>query len=104
MKNEFGAVLDKSGYAPSILGAHNFCYLCYKGGDLARHEIFHGAFRNRSKKYGLWVNLCPACHDRLHFSGGKTDLLMKEHAQRQAMEVYKWTTEEWRLKFGKNYL
>lgn len=95
---------DKNGYAPSILGAFDYCYVCYKRGDLVRHEVIHGAYRDRSKKYGLWINVCPACHDKIHFTDGKLDRLLKENAQRQAMLVNGWDTDEWRRHFGKNYL
>lgn len=103
MKNEYGATLDH-GYDPSILGAYDFCYVCYRGGDLARHEVFHGYFRKRSKELGLWINVCPECHDKIHFTDGKLDRLLKENAQRQAMLVYGWDTDEFRRRFGKNYV
>ena len=94
----------RSSYAPSILGAYDFCYICYKGGDLVRHEVFHGALRQKAKRYGLWINVCPACHAKIHFTDGKLDRLLKENAQRQAMLVYGWDKDEWRRHFGKNYL
>lgn len=96
---------DSNGYSPSILGAYNWCFVCYKHGDLARHEVFHGrAYREKSKRLGLWINVCPACHQKIHFSDGKLDRLLKENAQRQAMLVYGWNKDEWRRHFGKNYL
>ena len=103
MKSSTG-ITDRNGYAPSILGAYDCCFVCYRKGDLARHEVIHGAFRERSKKYGLWVNVCPECHNKIHFTDGKLDRLLKENAQRQAMRVYGWSVDEWRRKFGKNYL
>lgn len=96
--------MDRNGYEPSILGAYNFCFVCYKQGDLARHEVFHGAFRERSKKYGLWINVCPECHNKIHFTDGQLDRALKKHAQRQAMLVYNWTEADFRKKFGKNYV
>ena len=94
----------KEKYAPSILGAFDFCYICYKGGDLARHEVFHGANKQKAKRYGLWINVCPECHNKIHVTDGTLDKLLKENAQRQAMLVYGWDTDEWRRRFGKNYL
>ena len=95
---------DSNGYSPSILGAFDFCYVCYRHGDLARHEVFHGANRQKSKRFGLWINVCPSCHDKIHFTDGKLDRLLKENAQRQAMLVYGWDTDEFRRRFGKNYV
>ena len=95
---------DKNGYAPSILGAFDFCYVCYKGGGLVRHEVFHGANRDKSKKLGLWINVCPDCHNKIHFTDGKLDRLLKESSQRAAMQVYGWDEAEFRRRFGKNYV
>lgn len=68
MKNEFGACLDKNGYAPSIVTFDtDCCFLC--GGQdekLDRHECFGGAMREKSKRLGLWV---PLCHVRCHEYG-----------------------------------
>ena len=65
MKNEFGACLDKNGYAPGIVTFDtDCCFLC--GGQdekLDRHECFGGAMREKSKRLGLWV---PLCHNRCH--------------------------------------
>ena len=46
MVNEYGAELDRNGYAPSILNRNviRSCHLCLKStADLQRHEVFHGA-------------------------------------------------------------
>lgn len=104
MTNEYGAALDSNGYAPSILGAFDFCGICYKKDPLQRHEVFHGSNRKKSKRFGLWIHVCPACHHEIHFTDGKLDRRLKEHAQRQAMLVYGWDAEEWRRRFGKSYL
>ena len=107
MNNEFGNQLDGNGSAPSII-IHPFnsdreCHVCGVGGDLARHEVFPGPYRQKSKKYGLWVNLCPACHTMAHSSREEAAVL-KRRAQKAAMEAYGWSTAEFRKRFGKNYL
>lgn len=109
MKNEYGAELDSNGYAPSIMPDplpevyYGGCYVCGVGGDLARHEVFPGPYRTNSKRYGLWINLCPKCHELVHKVGGDQRELKKK-AQLVAENYYGWTTEEFRRHFGKNWL
>lgn len=96
--------MDSNGYNPSVLRPY-----CNHSGDKARHEVFHGANRKKSKKYGAWLELCPACHDAVHegayYTASKTlDRALKESAQKQLMQYYGWTVEEFRAIFGKNYL
>lgn len=65
MVNEYGAKLDRNGYAPSIIQdeADESCFVCYANGyydPLNRHEAFGGPFRDKSKRLGLWVSLLVA--------------------------------------------
>ena len=110
MKNEYGVKLDKNGYAPSIIQEdESRCWLCGEGGDnLNRHEVFGGAFREKSKRLGLWVNLHHSpCHvygeHEVHQDPEKNRAL-KAAAQRAAMEAYGWSIEDFRFEFGKNYI
>jgi len=60
--------MDRNGYNSSLLQTEDGkCFLCGRITATARHEVFPGT-GNRSlcKKYGLWVNLCPSCHDKVH--------------------------------------
>lgn len=106
-KNEYGVRLDSNGYAPSIVPGHGEwqCYGCGRNRDLERHEIYGGAFRRKSKEYGLWVHLCPLCHregeEAVHRRGG---YWLKADGQGAAMDTYGWTVDEFRRRFGKNYL
>ena len=92
MQNEYGAKLDRNGYAPSILmGSGDFCSLCFRRDrPLHRHEVFHndfgGVMRKKSKNYGLWISICDECHRRIH-ENPKEQLRLKEWAQRNAMTV-----------------
>lgn len=105
MLNEYGATLDKNGYAPSIVQDIEGCYFCSRrDGKLDRHEIFHGAYRQKSKVLGLWVTLCHDCHMTLHHKDAYLDALLKRQGQREAMQRYGWTTAEFIERFGKNYL
>lgn len=110
MTNIYGAKLDQNGYAPSIMylpndGDADGCFVCGNGGDLARHEIYFGtAYRNRSKELGLWIRVCPACHDEIHNGDKDLDRQLKELAQEHAMNYYGWNVQDFRNRFGKNWL
>lgn len=107
MRNEFGIMLDKNGYAPSVVDYYGTemerCYNCDWKGDLVRHEVFGGSNRQKSKAYGVWVLLCPRCHIDLHHNPEKWKWL-KVTAQRNAMAHYGWTIDDFRERFGKNYV
>ena len=109
MTNEYLMPLDKNGYSISIVPRPPYdhrdkgCYVCGIGGDLARHEVFPGPFRQKSKRYGLWIELCPDCH-RIAHSVKEDTVALKRRAQLAAMGWYDWSTEEFIKEFGKNYL
>ena len=60
--------MDSNGYNKSLLNTEaGVCYICHCEVDTARHEVFGGnGTRAISKRYGLWVNLCPMCHEYIH--------------------------------------
>lgn len=110
MTNEYGALLDSNGYAPSILQDDpDACYICYGcRGKLDRHEVFYGPCREKSKRLGLWVTLC---HSEHHIFGPgavhqnrDVDLALKQAGQLAAMEHYGWTECDFIREFGRNYL
>ena len=75
---------------------------------LDKHHIFGGAMRNKSEKYGLFVYLH---HDRCHIFGensvhknARINRKLQAFAQKKAMQVYEWTTEDFIREFYKNYL
>lgn len=105
MKNRFGEVLDSNGYAKSIVGETDRCFLCGRTDrKLDRHEIYHGCNRTKSKNLGLWVCLCDLCHDKLHHRNPEADSYLKVYMQEKAMEEFGWSVEEFRREFGKNYI
>ena len=105
MTNEYGETLDRNGYAPSIVQDIEGCYYCTtRCGKLDRHEIYHGAYRKKSKALGLWVLLCHDCHMTLHHKDAALDALLKRQGQRVAMRHYGWSEDEFRARFGKNYI
>ena len=54
---------------------------------------FGSAYRAKSKRLGLWVTLCPWCHQNgqtaIH-NNRDADLRLKRWAQKKAMEHYGW--------------
>ena len=88
--NEYGEKLDSNGYAPSILHDKPVCLICGRYGT-ARHEVYFGrAYRAKSKRLGLWVTLCPWCHQNgptaIH-NNRDADLQLKCWAQKKAMDT-----------------
>ena len=106
--NEYGEKLDSNGYAPSILHDKPVCLICGRYGT-ARHEVYFGrAYRAKSKRLGLWVTLCPWCHQNgptapIH-NNRDADLQLKCWAQKKAMEHYGWPEARFIQKFGRSYL
>ena len=74
-----------------------------------KHEVFFGsAYRQKSKRLGLWVCICHGkCHlwgeEAVH-NNRETDLYLKEQGQLAAMERYGWDEEKFRAEFGRSYL
>ncbi len=87
------------------------CYLCGRNGTedpLDRHHIFGGAYRKKSQKYGLVVDLC---HGRCHENGPEavhrnadTMRMLRQYGQETAMRENGWSIEDFIREFGKNYL
>lgn len=101
MENEFGEKLDSNGYARSILHEGD-CIYC-RNSETVRHEVFRGKNRSNSKKYGLWITVCPLCHMMIHNNIGLSHALMAD-AQVKAMKHYGWETKDFIQRFGKNYV
>lgn len=106
MKNEFGVPLDRNGYAPTVVQYDlRRCAICGQSNvRLQRHEPFNGANRQKSKRLGLWVVLCQECHNMVHMYPQEFGNTMKRETQSRAMRFYKWSYEDWKKRFGKNWL
>lgn len=87
------------------------CFLCGRNGSvdpLDRHHIFGGAYRKKSEKYGLYVDLCH--HDCHIFGPGAVHQnqdamrLLKMYGQKKAMLEQGWTVAEFIKEFGKSYI
>ena len=82
-----------------------FCYLCGRECQTHKHHIFGGPNRQKSEKLGLWVYLCPECHNMsnrgVHFNKQR-DLLLKQMAQARYETTH--TRQEFLSEIGRNYL
>ena len=94
--------MDSNGYNASILETESgLCYLCGLHTDTVRHEVFFGtANRKLSKQYGLWLNLCPCCHRRVH-ADRELDLELKMYAQVRFEKRH--SRDEFMRIIGRNY-
>jgi hypothetical protein len=86
------------------------CYICGKNASadyfgLDEHHVFFGQNRKASEIYGLKVYLC---HDSCHLNGvhqdAKLNRALQSKVQKIAMKHYKWSIEDFRDRFGRNYL
>ena len=75
-------------------------------GTMAHHHLIPGnPGRKLSDIYGLVVPLCPRCHERVHSKDGVGELkVLRQYGQRLCMHREKWTVDQFRQVFGKNYL
>lgn len=109
-KNEYGAPLDRNGYAPSIVQFQmDWCWQCGKIFPtlLERHEVYGASNRSKSKRLGLWVHLCSECHrtsKKAVHACVESATFLKQAGQKAAMVEYGWSKEDFIEKFGKNYL
>lgn len=94
--------MDRNGYNPSIFDTEpGECWLCRNEGQTVRHEVFGGNPNRRLSKYhGLWIDICPSCHNKVHASPKEYEWL-KEAAQ--ALYEYNHTRQEWVSIIGRNY-
>lgn len=80
----------------------NVCYICKnKKDDL--HEIFMGAKRLISIRYGLVLPLCRLHHLEMH-NDAETRLKWLKLGQKKAMKHYDWDIDKFIEIFGRNYL
>lgn len=94
---------DRNGYNHSKFQTEQgVCFICKRNIDTARHEIFYGnPNRENSKREGMWIDVCPLCHDKIH-ANPEQFLMLKEKGQ-QLFEVWRPRAEFIAI-FGKNYL
>lgn len=94
---------DSNGYNDSLLPTEEgTCFVCRNVLETVRHEVFYGtANRENSKREGMWVNVCVACHRNIH-ANPEQYLMLKEVAQK-TFEVWRPRAEFMQI-FGRNYI
>lgn len=95
----------------SIIQTEKYCFVCGQaenGDHLDKHHVFGGALRKKSEKFGLTVYLH---HNKCHIFGqcavhqnSVVNNMVKQMAQKRAMQYYNWSVEDFRKEFHKNYL
>lgn len=66
LADKYNLELDRNGYGESIMSEREDCFICHSP-DVTRHELVFGtANRKKSKAMGLWVWICPRCHNVCH--------------------------------------
>lgn len=94
-----------------VIGPVDECWICGRNGaadPLDRHHVYGGSNRGQCEQDGLCVMLC---HHDCHIFGemavhknGYINRALKESVQRAAMEIYDWTVDDFRARYGKSYL
>lgn len=89
------------------------CYICGRNAHadyfgLEEHHVYGGyGIRPISEKYGLKVYLCHSCHNEppngVH-QNREIRLALQARVQKIAMKHYKWSIEDFRAIFGRNYI
>lgn len=71
-----------------------------------RHEIFEGRTGNRDKsiKDGLVIFVSPEYHRLIHKDYKNTWLPIKEIGEKTWCEYYNKTPDDFRIKYGRNYI
>ncbi len=71
---------------------------------MEKHHIFGGANRKLSEQDGLYVMLCRSCHTGnrgVHFN---KELMQSLHEKGEEAYLKDHTLEDFRTRYGKNYL
>ena len=92
----------------SIISNEKQCYVCGDRRNLHRHHIIFGKNRKKADEDGLTVWLCYQHHEGTYGVHGKLghslDMQLKCTAERCWIETYKKTIDEFRKRYGKNYI
>ena len=90
----------------SILNTNKgHCFICGRICATHKHHIFGASNRSNSENLGLWVYLCPECHNMSNrgvHNNRKNDLMLKKIAQREFEKTH--TREQFISIIGRNYL
>lgn len=99
--------MDDNGYNESLFDTtEGVCYLCKERKETVRHEVYEGNGRRAlSKRYGLWVNICPGCHSEVHLEPEcekairlkqeAKDLFIQEHSPGDFIRIFEIGNVKW---------
>lgn len=92
----------------SIIRTAKSCFFCGRETGLERHHAMHGtANRKLADQDGLTVYLCHECHRILHDTahpGKEMDTALKQAAEYAWIKHYGKTIDDFRARYGKNFL
>ena len=93
----------------SIIKKSKSCFFCGSEQNLERHHAFFGtANRRLAEEDGLWCWTCSDCHRGTYGVHGKEghgkDMTLKMAAEWAWMKWYGKTEDDFRERYGKNYL
>lgn len=91
----------------SILQDKKECYVCGTATNIHIHEVFFGKNRQKSIEDGCCIYLCGTHHNMsnqgIHFNHD-LDIRAKRDMEEKWLEVYGKTIDNFRDRYGKNYL
>ena len=91
----------------SLLQDEKRCYVCNSLINIHTHEVYYGKNRKKSIEDGCCVYLCGKHHNQsnegVHFNH-KLDLELKKQMELYWMKYYNRTIDDFRKRYGKNYL
>lgn len=79
------------------------CLLCGKHGQTQKHHLMSGtANRRLSEEDGLFIYVCPMCHEMIH-RFPEINRTTKQFAEKVWRDYYGKSKEEWIARYGKSY-
>ena len=92
----------------SIIQNKKQCFVCGKTNNLHCHHIMFGKNRKKADEDGLTVWLCYEHHEGTNGVHGKEghllDLKLKEIAERMWLGYNEKTIDDFRERYGRNYI
>ena len=83
------------------------CFICHSRANLEWHHVYGAANKKISEKYKLMVRLCHFCHNEPPRGVHQNRVIrqaLQAFVQKQAMEHYGWSVDDFRDRFHKSYV
>ncbi len=101
MKTKSSKLAKKERNRYSVLCDSDKCAVCESERSLTWHEIYSGAYRQSSMKYGMCLRLCMKCHSEYQENTDFSNFWKKEGQEYWEQNI--GTTEEFIGVFGRSY-